>query len=183
VKGLFLTTLFLSVFGTRAEASTQAFFHKDGQQASVVLMGMPGDSDPAGFYGALNVAPEDFQGKWSKKLSLANREGGKAWDAACVFSKMIEGSGTCTLVFRAAEGLVTVDRAAGRAQLMLTGEEAARFAEKFNLPETTNFIYRSKDGRLQLSFVREEGRVTWLVADWNGSGTNLKESENTALAR
>jgi hypothetical protein len=176
MKNLFLTALFLFLCLPKARAATQVFFHKDGKQASVVLMGVPGDPDSAGFYGALKMEPEDFQGKWSKKLSLVHRDGSRAWDAACVFSKMIENSGNCTLVFRAAEGLVSVDKGAGKARLLLTGEEAALFADNFTLPEGTNFIYRSRDGRLQVSCVRENGKVTWLVVDWNGRGIAPRSS-------
>lgn len=145
-------------------ANTQALFSRDGNQATVLLIGMPGDSDPAGFNGALKVPQEDFQGKWSKRLSVPG------WDAACLFSKVIEASGTCTLIFKNAAGRSSVDKASGRARLTLTGEDAARFAENFHLPEETNIVFRSRDGKLQASVVKEDGKVTWFVIDWNGRG-------------
>lgn len=158
-------------FSPWAEANTQVLFNREGNQATVVLMGMPGDSDPAGFWRALRIPAEDFQGKLSKKLQVpAGESGVRPFDAACVFSKVIEDNGTCTLIFRQADGVGLVDRGAGKARLFLTGDEAVRVAEAFVLPEESNVIFRSRDGKLQASFVREEGRVKWLVIDWNGRG-------------
>lgn len=162
--------LFFTLSIMTARANTQALFNKEGTQATVLLIGMPGDSDPAGFYQALKIPAEDFQGKWSKKLSFPAADGSKGWDAGCVFSKVIENSGTCTLVFRDSPGRIVVNRSLGRATLMITGEEAARFAENFVLPTDTNIIYRSRDGKLQISFAREEEQISWLVVDWNGKG-------------
>lgn len=153
-----------------AEANTQAIFNREGNQATVMLMGMPGDSDPAGFWNALRIPPEDFQGKLAKKLNVTTPEGGRPFDVACVFSKVIQDSGTCTVIIRHVEGAGVVDRASGRARLMLTGEAAAKLAEAFVLPDNSNFIYRSRDGKLQVSFVRDNGVVNWLVVDWNGKG-------------
>ena len=154
-----------------AEANTQVIFNREGNQATVMLMGMPGDSDPVGFWEALKIPPEDFQGKLSKRLAVpAGPSGVRSFDAACVFSKVIGNSGTCTLILRDADGIGKVDRANGRARVMLTGELAAQVAEAFVLPDASNFMYRTRDGRMQISFVREEGVVSWLVIDWNGKG-------------
>lgn len=167
----FWSGLWMLMTPLAAEANTQVIFNREGNQATVMLMGMPGDSDPFGFWEALKVPAEDFQGKLSKRFAVpAGPSGVRPFDAACVFSKVFGNNGTCTLILRNADGIGQVDRGAGRARVMLTGELAAQVAEAFVLPETTGFIYRSRDGRMQISFVREEGVVSWLVIDWNGKG-------------
>jgi|GEM_PF-2424146 len=167
---LFLTGVFFLMTPIVANANTQAIFKQDGSQASIVLLGMPGDSDPALFYHLLKVPEEDFNGKWSKKLSMAAPDGSKGFDVACVFSKVIQNSGTCTLIFRNAPDVLLVDKDKGRARLFLTGAAAEQFATLFVVPEELNSIYRSRDGKLQASVVREDGRVHLFVIDWNGKG-------------
>jgi len=159
----------LLLFSTpRAMALSNVFFSKDGKTATVLLAGMPGDRDPAAFYDALKITPEDFQGKWSKKLSLAGADGAKAFDVACVFSKMIVNSGSCTLTFRLSKGLIDVSKEQGRARLTLKGEAAARFAVLFAVPPESPLIFRSQDGRLNFSAIRDQGVVTEFTGDWNG---------------
>lgn len=167
---LSLTGLILLMTPVVAHANTQAIFKQDGSQATIVLLGMPGDTDPALFYQALKVPEEDFNGKWSKRLALTLPDGTRGFDIACVFSKMIQNNGTCTLIFRNAPEALVVDKGNGRARLFLTGAAAEQFAAFFHLPEELNSIYRSKDGKLQASVVREDGRVSLFVIDWNGKG-------------
>lgn len=165
-----LLFLILGLTPIVASANTQVIFKQDGSQATVVLLGMPGDSDPALFYQALKVPEEDFQGKWSKRLSMNAPDGSKGFDVACVFSKAIQNSGTCTIIFRNAPDVLVVDKGNGRARLFLTGEAAAQFSAFFVVPEDMSSIYRSRDGRLQASVVKEDGRINMFVIDWNGRG-------------
>lgn len=170
---MFFFLLGLLLAPAPAEANTQVIFNREGNQATVMLMGMPGDSDPFGFWNALNIPPEDFQGKLNKRLAVNDPAGGatRPFDAVCVFSKMIANNGTCTLIFRSVEGSGLVNRAAGQARLLLTGEQAELVAKAFVIPAETNFVFRSRDGKLQVSVVKEDdGRVSWLVVDWNGKG-------------
>ena len=160
-------TLFL---GARAEALTTPIFSQDGKMATILLAGMPGDIDPSGFYNALKVAPEDFQGKWSKRLALPAPDGSKGFDIACVFSKLIQNSGTCTVIFREVPGLIEVQRSLGRARLWLCGAAAERFAQAFLVRGDGTVVFRSKDGRFNVSVARNRDVVTDFVMDWNGKG-------------
>ena len=154
-----------------AFAQTQVIFSRDGQTATVLLVGMPGDPDPVKFYNSLKVAPEDFQGKWSKKLSLAGPDGAKSFDAACIFSKVMPNNGTCTLIFHATDGRIEVNSGAGKANLWLTGNEARLFSDFFVLPEESGFVFRSTDGRLNISFLPAPGgSISDFVMDWKGRG-------------
>lgn len=163
-------TSLLLIWTPWVNARSNVFFNKDGKMATVILSGLPGDKDPAGFYHALQIPPEDFQGKWSKRLSLPAADGAKGFDVACVFSKVIENSGNCTLTFRFAPGLIEVSKENGRARLWLSGEAAARFASLFALRLESPLIFRSQDGQLNLTVARDRGVVTDFVADWNGKG-------------
>ncbi len=165
---LFFALVWLAVMHS-ANASTNAIFQKDGQKAAVLLLGLPGDPDPSGFYEALKIPPEDFQGKWAKRLSLVAEDGGKAFDVACIFSKVIQNSGNCSVIFYASSH-VSVSRSEGHARLLLSGEQAARFAEAFVVPSEGGAVYRSQDGRLNVSAILDQGAVTQFVVDWSGRG-------------
>lgn len=113
----FWSGLWMLMTPLAAEANTQVIFNREGNQATVMLMGMPGDSDPFGFWEALKVPAEDFQGKLSKRFAVpAGPSGVRPFDAACVFSKVFGNNGTCTLILRNADGIGQVDRGAGRAR-------------------------------------------------------------------
>ncbi|MGZ3653805.1 MAG: hypothetical protein ACXVCZ_21835, partial [Bdellovibrionota bacterium] len=162
-----LTTL---LFGGSAQAITTPIYKQDGSQATILLAGMPGDSDPSGFYNALTVPPEDFQGKWSKRFSLHAADGSPAFDIACVFSKMIVNSGTCTVIFRKSPGLIDVSASDGRARLWLSGAAAVKFAAAFAVRDESTLVFRSRDGRFNVTVARDRGVITDFVMDWNGKG-------------
>ncbi len=155
-----------------ANANSNAIFQKEGNKATVLLMGLPGDSDSVGFFQALKVAPEDFQGKLAKRFSFTAEDDSKALDVACVFSKTIQNSGNCSLIFYASPGLVTISRSEGRARLSLSGEQAARFADAFVVQEGGGMVFRSRDGRLTISadMSSSAAAVGRFVVDWNGRG-------------
>ena len=112
----YVILLGLALTAGSASAMTTPIFKQDGTQATILFAGMPGDPDPSGLYNALAIPPEDFQGKWAKKLFLPDASGAHAFDIDCVFSKMIVGNGTCTMIFRRSPGLIDVDAGAGRAR-------------------------------------------------------------------
>jgi hypothetical protein len=153
-----------------AQAMTTPIFKQDGSQVTILFAGMPGDTDPSGLYNALAIPPEDFQGKWAKKLFLADAAGAHAFDIDCVFSKMIAYNGTCTMIFRRSPGLIDVDASAGRARLTVTGAAAAKFATLFAVRSDSPQLFRSKDGRFNAAATYSNGEVSELVFDWNGKG-------------
>jgi len=151
---LFLSAIVLWLGSvTPARAMTQVIFSRDGQTASISLLGISGDPDPAALYDSLKVPAEDYNGKWAKKVLLPGQDGSsKAFYIACVFSKMIVGSGSCTVVFHADPGRVDVVASEGRARLALHGEEASRFAQNFNV-RGDGSIFRSQSGKLNFTFI------------------------------
>jgi len=169
-NGMILAALAALLFGSSAHALTTPFYKEDGSQASILLAGMPGDPDPSGLYNALTAPPEDFQGKWSKRLALSAANGSPALDVDCVFSKMILNSGTCTVIFRKSPGLIDVSASEGRARLWLSGPAAAKFAAAFAVRDEGTLVFRSKDGRLNVTVARDRGVITDFVMDWNGKG-------------
>jgi hypothetical protein len=168
VRYVILCSLLLGVGS--AQAMTTPIFKQDGSQATILFAGIPGDTDPSGLYNSLAIAPEDFQGKWAKKLFLADASGAHAFDIDCVFSKMIAYNGTCTMIFRRSPGLIEVDANAGRARLTLTGAAAAKFAALFVVRSDSPQLFRSKDGRFNAAATFDRGEVSELVFDWNGKG-------------
>jgi hypothetical protein len=145
---------------------TNPLFSQDGKTATILLAGLPGDPDPVGLWNALAAPPENFQGKLAKRFELLGPGGTKAFDVDCVFSAMFQNNGTCTVILRATPGLIEVDRAAGRARLWLSGEEAARFAGAFAVRDESSMVYRSQNGRLNFTVARDRGVITDFVVDW-----------------
>lgn len=153
------------LWGLAAQAGVMPLFSHDGKTATLLLMGQPGDADPAGLYHALKMEPVDFQGKWSKRLAVAAPDGGKAFDIACVFSKAIPNSGTCTVILRKVPGMIDVG--GGRTRMWLSGAAAAQLADAF-IPQSEDgtILFRSQDGRLNITTARDGGKVLDLVVDW-----------------
>ena len=161
MRFVLLATLF---FATSSWGATSPLFSQDGNTATFLLAGMPGDPDPVGLWNALAIPAEEFQGKLSKKVELLDAQGAKVFNIACIFSKVIEGNGSCTVILRKTSGLV--DISSGRASLWLRGERALQFANFFRMRAESTIIFRSQNVRLNFSVARDGGVVTDFVVDW-----------------
>jgi hypothetical protein len=163
-----ILTLVVLFFSTAPSfAMSQIIFKTDGTTATVMLQSRPGDLDAATFYDAVNLPPEDINGKWTKKFTFADAAGNKILDVVCAFSKLIKDTGTCVLILHASEG-VTMQPASNLASYLVQGTEAERLGKFFVQPPGSTDIYRSSDGHLSLraTVSPSTGRIETLTTEY-----------------
>lgn len=150
---------FALLWSLPAQAMVFPIFNRDGQSATLMLTGMGQDMDAFRFYSALNVPREEEQGKWTKKVALVDQAGVKTFTAVCVFSKLVETNGSCTLVLRASTN-TAISLNNKTASFDITGgpdlEIISRF---FVIPDQSGDFYRSSNNRLALGAVRDSGTI------------------------
>jgi hypothetical protein len=144
---------FSAAFSTsQAFAGTNPIFSRDGKKGTVLIRGMPGDTDASSFYNLLAGPPVEQQGKWTKKASFTGADGVRSFDVVCAYSKMIPDNGSCILVLRVAEGMTI---GSGRITYRVTGDTAARLAKLFAIPadatQGAHEIYHSQDHHLTMN--------------------------------
>jgi hypothetical protein len=149
-----------------AQAGVLPMFSQDGKTLNLLMAGVPSNPDAVGLWNAIKAPPEDFQGKWSKRVEQLALDGGKGFDIACVFSKMIMNTGTCTVILHDVPGMIEINASARTARFYLSGEAAAKFAALFELREENPVLFRSQDGHLSLTVARDRGVITDFVLDW-----------------
>ena len=131
-RSFILISLCLYAISTsQALAATNPIFSRDGKQGTVLIRGMPGDTDASSFYNLLAAPPVEEQGKWTKKASFTGADGVRSFDIVCAYSKMIPDNGSCILVLRAAEGMSI---GSGQITYRVTGDTAERLAKLFAIP-------------------------------------------------
>lgn len=153
MRVLFLLTLLISF---RAEARTQKIFSSDGSKATIMLISMSsGDTDAGRMFAALNVTPEDMNGKLTKRAAYDDASGTRVLSIVCVMSKLVGDSGTCTVTLHASSGSAVIDKDSSMGQLHLEDvTEASKAAAIFVLPADNNLIYASADQKLLIQVLR-----------------------------
>ncbi|MGE3263264.1 MAG: hypothetical protein AB7K68_15900 [Bacteriovoracia bacterium] len=151
-----LLLIFCAVFASlAAEAGIYPIFNREGNQATLMLSGIGGgDSDTQRLFEILAVGQQDEQGKWTKKAAFVDKQGVKAFSVVCVFSKIVHGSGTCTVVLHAAAAMM-IDLPNKTVTYDLTDSaEASRMAQTFvSMP--SGEIFRSANGRFVIAAERD----------------------------
>jgi hypothetical protein len=127
-----------------AFAETQIIFSKDGARASVIMASLSVNPDAVAFFDFLTVPEEDFNGKRAKKFAFKKADGAPVVDAVCVFSRLVNETGSCTITFHA--GLsVSLN---GSVHLEVIGTEAQTLAGFFR--PGGGEIFRSTDGHFSV---------------------------------
>lgn len=155
-----LFILVLTLVSLRAEARTQVIFSADGSKATAMLISMTGgDGDANTMFQSLNVAPEEVNGKLTKRAAYDNAAGERVFSVVCVMSAFVPTNGTCTLVLANLGGAV-VDKNSSVAGLELADStEAQKAASAFVLPADKDFIYASGDQKLSIAISRGANSV------------------------
>jgi hypothetical protein len=143
-----LLLLLSFLFCLPAEANVFPIFNRDGNMATLMLTGTGQDVDAYNLYNALGVPRQDEQGKWTKKVALVDQAGVKTFSAVCVFSKVVETSGSCTLVLRSSNGLLINLNDKTASYDLLGGPDLENFAKLFLIPGESGDFYRSANNRL-----------------------------------
>jgi hypothetical protein len=142
-----LLIVFLALFlSIRAEAGIYPIFKVD--QATLMITGLGHDIDAQHLFETLAAGSQDEQGKWTKKVKFTDKSGLQVFSVVCVFSKLVEGNGSCTVVLKAANGV-----AINKDQKTFTFDlqdpaEAEKMAAIF-LPAPSGVVYRSANGKFE----------------------------------
>jgi hypothetical protein len=142
------------IIAVHAEAAVYPIFNQAQNQATFMMAGLTGDADAQAMFDALAMSQQDEQGKWTKKVKYTDRNGTQALSVVCVFSKLVPGNGSCTLVLKASPGM-QIDFSAKSVLWVVEGAEAAKLAELF-LPAATGDFFHSGNGRLVMHIDRNE---------------------------
>lgn len=155
------TLLLLALlFPFTASATIFPIFNKNGNQATLMITGLAANPEGLRLFETLAAGQQDEQGKFTKKVKFVDKNGVQAFSVVCVFSKLVQNNGTCTVVFAAAESMdirlnektVTYD--------LRDPKEAAGMVALFNAT-TAGEIYRTDNGRFVISAERNAaGEVT-----------------------
>lgn len=150
--------LFVAFSVNMAKATTFAIFGKDGQKASIMVNGRPGDADAIRIFDLLSAEPQEIQGKITKRTSFTGTDGVKCFDVICAFSKLIPENGSCFVVLQPAAG-VTIDAGRKLARYELSDDSAREFAKLFAAGSRAS--YASSDGKLTFELTENNARVEY----------------------
>jgi hypothetical protein len=140
-----LLFVFVLLIAKPALAGTNVIYSKDGSKATVLIPAFLGENpDSTAFYQAMNVPEEDTNGKRSKRLQQNDSTGVPMLDAICVFSKLVNNEGSCTIVFHPGPNT----QVTGPILLKVKGEEAANLSKLFT--PSTGEVFHSTDGHMTI---------------------------------
>jgi hypothetical protein len=145
------------LFSLTAKAGIYPIFSKN-DQATLMISGIGHDPDAEHLFNTLAASPDDEQGKFTKKVKYTDPAGIQAFSVVCVFSKLVPGNGSCTIVMHAAAGMV-IDKDKKTFVYVLTDPiEASKMAQVF-LPAASGVVYRSANGRFEAIAERNQANA------------------------
>lgn len=153
----FLIFLTASLLLTQARAGTQVMFARDGSKVSVLMLAVGDNPDATRLFDTLNVAPEDMNGKMTKRIAFVDRDGVQAFDIVCAFSKVAP-TGSCVSVLHRARDVV-MNPSANAVSYRLQGEDARKIAAYFVLPAGSSAVYESADHHFTIKAGANSGTV------------------------
>ena len=155
---LILLVCFSAAFST-AQARTSVIFKKDGATATVWLNGLPGDPDAPALFETLAAPPQEEMGKLTKKVAFVDRDGARAFEVVCAFSKIVTTTGSCFIVLHSSsKGTVIDAKSRMTVYRALDSADAERLRQLFKTPETGGEIYRSSDKHLAIQVALGEDK-------------------------
>lgn len=137
----------------QAQAAVYPIFNQKENQATFMMAGLSGDADASALFAALAVGSEEEQGKLTKKVKYVDANGIQAFSVVCVFSKLVPGKGSCTMVLKASPGM-QIDFTQQSVLWIVDTAETAKLAALFSANATGDF-FRSANGRLVLHLDRD----------------------------
>lgn len=146
-------------------AGTNLMISKDSSQASILMLAARTNPDAVAFNDVLAMDAVDESGKWTKHFQFASSSGERLLSLACVFSKLVSDTGSCTVIVYASS-YASIDKANQKVSLRVSDADGERLADQFRLSiaDASGLIFRSSDGLLQ---VKAEGLQA-------GKGTGLE---------
>lgn len=143
------------VFSCLSHAGIFPIFNQAGDQATLMMSALNGgDPDAQQLFRVLSANAGEEQGKWTKKSAFIDRDGVKAFSTICVFSKLVPGNGSCTVVLHAAKGMIIQRAEKTVSYLIEDSAEATRMAQLF-FPEAGKDFFRSANGNFMMSLERD----------------------------
>ncbi|MGZ3693374.1 MAG: hypothetical protein ACXWQO_04160 [Bdellovibrionota bacterium] len=146
------------LFSLTAQAGIYPIFSKEGNQATLMLSGIGHDPDAEHLFETLAAGQEDEQGKFTKKVKYTDPAGIQAFSVVCVFSKLVPGNGSCTVVMHAAAGMMIDKDKRTFTYVLSDPSEASKMALVF-LPAASGVVYRSANGRFEAIAERNQANA------------------------
>lgn len=150
------TLLFVALaqfLATHAQAAVYPIFNQSQNQATFMMAGLTGDADATVLFAALAMGSQDEQGKLTKKVKYTDASGTQAFSVVCVFSKLVPGEGSCTMVLKSTPGM-QIDFAKKNLLWIVDTAEAAKLAALF-APGSVGDFFHSANGRLVMHIDRD----------------------------
>ena len=152
--------LLLLLVPSAARATVFPIFSNSEEMVTLMLGAIGRDADAAGLYEALSADRKDEQGKWTKKVALVDAAGVKAFSAVCVFSKVVDQSGSCTVIFRGTQGMRIDKKNKTVSYELADSADAKQLASFFVIPAQSGDFYRSTNGNFVIGAERDsQGQV------------------------
>lgn len=143
---IFCVLLILEILAVAlpAPAQTQIVFARDGSKVSLLMIALSKNPDAVSLYNALNVPPEEANGKLTKKILFTDQDGVNAFDIVCAFSKIAPDTGSCVTVLHRARDVV-MNPGNSSASYQLKAADAQKVAALFIRDPKVSEIYHSGD--------------------------------------